>query len=275
MHTSQEEVIPFLRWAGGKRWLTKSENRFYPQQFNSYFEPFLGSGAVFFFLNPENAVLADSNRNLIETYQSIKDDWSVVAKHLRTLQKLHSDQFYYEERSRSRRSDTAKASQFIYLNRTCFNGLYRVNQKGNFNVPKGTKTSVVLDTDNFELISNRLRNAQLLHSDFADTIKHAKSGDFVFADPPYTVNHNMNGFLQYNEKIFSYSDQIRLSETLKSAHQRGVKFTLTNANHASIRELYEGFSLVSIGRHSIIAGNSNDRKKTDELIITNWSDDDV
>jgi DNA adenine methylase len=270
MRADENSVLPFLKWAGGKRWLTQSEKTVYPENFNIYFEPFLGSGAVFFFLNPEEAVLSDSNAQLIEAYQSIKDDWERVETQLKKLDRLHSEGFYYQERSRKRIAKPKRAAQFIYLNRTCWNGLYRVNQEGSFNVPKGTKTKALLDTDNFELVSNKLQNAELIQCDFKDAINQSKKNDFIFADPPYTVKHNTNGFLKYNEKIFSWEDQERLSEALIRADKRGVKFTLTNANHKSIKDLYKDFFIEPFERHSVIASDSKKRKKTAELIITNW-----
>jgi DNA adenine methylase len=158
----------------------------------------------------------------------------------------------------------------IYLNRTCFNGIYRVNCKGEFNVPMGTKTSVVLDTDDFETISKLLQNVALTVGDFSEVISQANVDDFIFADPPYTVRHNLNGFVKYNEKLFSWEDQERLAQELVQAKERGAKIMMTNANHKCIRELYGdmGFKFKTVSRYSPIAASSDNRKQFEELIIS-------
>ena len=272
--TEEHNLLPFLRWAGGKRWLINSGVQFCPEEYQTYIEPFLGGGAVFFFLNPKKAVLSDINKNLIETFQAIKDNWETVFDGISEYQKKHSSKFYYEERNKIQHELHAKASQLIYLNRTCWNGLYRVNRDGLFNVPIGTKNTVVFENDNFEAISKRLLSADLIHSDFEKTIAKASKGDFIFADPPYTVKHNENGFLHYNEKIFSWDDQERLYKALKKADERGVKFTLTNANHCSIRDLYKDFNQQTLHRNSILAAIPSNRKKIEELLVTNWRGND-
>ena len=150
--TEEQNLLPFLRWAGGKRWLINSGVQFYPKEYQTYIEPFLGGGAVFFFLNPKKAILSDINKNLIETFQAIRDNWETVFDGISEYQIKHSSKFYYEERNKIQQELHAKASQLIYLNRTCWNGLYRVNRDGLFNVPIGTKNTVVFENDNFEAI---------------------------------------------------------------------------------------------------------------------------
>ena len=263
-----EQIVPFLKWAGGKRWLVANHFDLFPRNYNRYIEPFLGSGAAFFRLAPRRAILADTNAELIETYEAIRDAWRKVEVALRRHHRLHSHEYYYEERDRRRFSRAEKAAQFIYLNRTCWNGLYRVNLRGKFNVPIGTKTSVVLDTDNFESSAALVRGAKLKARDFEKTIGLAREGDFLFVDPPYTVNHNLNGFLKYNEKIFSWADQVRLRSCLEEAKERGVKVLVTNANHESIRELYSDFGdLFEVRRQSILAADPAFRRDSTELLI--------
>jgi DNA adenine methylase len=157
----------------------------------------------------------------------------------------------------------------IYLNRTCFNGIYRVNLDGKFNVPRGTKNVVLDESDNFEQISKLLSGAEIMLTDFEAMIDDAMAGDFVFADPPYTVRHNFNGFVKYNEKLFSWQDQERLSKALIRARDRGVQIIATNANHASVRELYtdQGFRLITTSRFSSISASAENRKQYEELII--------
>lgn len=233
-----------------------------------YIEPFLGGGAVFFKLAPRKAILADKNPQLIETYTAIRDDWQKVADHLRIHQRHHDKAYYYRTRDKKPRSTAGKAAQFIYLNRTCWNGLYRVNLKGKFNVPKGTKSNVVLDTDDFEQISRLLKRAKLISGDFEAILHKAGRGDFVFVDPPYTVKHNNNSFLKYNEHLFSWGDQVRLGEAVKAAHERGAKLVVTNANHWCIRNLYRGIGKKKVlERNSVISGNAHSRGTYEELAI--------
>lgn len=175
-------VAPFLKWAGGKRWLVANHKSIFPQFFKTYFEPFLGSAAVFFYLAPNQAVLSDANKDLIEAYWVIKDNWQRLEKALMRHQRLHSNEYYYEMRDARPRTSVARAARFLYLNRTCWNGLYRVNLNGTFNVPIGTKSAVVLSSDNFEEVSARLKNAKLYVCDFEKTIDRAEAGDFVFVD---------------------------------------------------------------------------------------------
>ena len=263
-----EIILPFLKWAGGKRWLTSSHPELLQKPFKRYIEPFLGSGAVFFHLAPNRALLADSNPDLIETYQAIKDDWYRVLKELNKHNRNHSKRYYYTVRDMKLRSPYTRAARFIYLNRTCWNGLYRVNLRGAFNVPIGTKSSVLLDTDDFDSISKLLVSADLRVADFADIIGQAGRNDLVFIDPPYTVKHNLNGFVKYNETLFSWDDQIRLRDSVVNAKERGASIVLTNACHKSIKQLYRNIGTQRrLSRYSILAADSAKRKMCDELVI--------
>lgn len=266
-------TLPFLKWAGGKRWLTHClESEFKLPKYKRYIEPFVGSGAMFFHQTPKKAILNDLNEELINAYAALKDDWKKVVDMLNTYQISHSESFYYEMRCLQPRSIHARAAKFIYLNRTCFNGIYRVNLKGEFNVPIGTKTNVILETDDFQNISNLLQGVSLSHGDFEKVINKAKTGDFIFADPPYTVKHAYNGFVKYNEKLFSWEDQVRLKEALVRASQRGAYIMMTNAYHASIKSLYHGtgFKKEIILRNSMIAASNKNRGKYEEYVITNY-----
>lgn len=264
---SDKAILPFLKWAGGKRWLIAQHPEIFPTKIGRYIEPFLGSGAVFFSLSPEEAILSDLNPELIRTYRAIKTDWKKVARSLQRHHKLHNKKYYYLIREKDFECRFERAARFIYLNRTCWNGLYRVNRYGKFNVPKGTRSTVVLETDNFAEISRRLKKAKLLSGDFEQIIDEAKKGDLIFVDPPYTVKHNFNGFVKYNEKLFSWADQVRLSEALKRAKSRGAKIILTNARHSSISKLYRGFKLLEVSRNSSLAANAKNRGSYDEFVI--------
>jgi DNA adenine methylase len=259
---------PFLKWAGGKRWLTGSQDFTLPQFTGRYFEPFLGSGAVFFSSSPRSAVLSDVNERLIETYIAVRDEPTELLQLLAEMHHEHSKEFYYGVRSQKYHSGVERAAQFIYLNRTCWNGLYRENLKGEFNVPIGTKSDVIGVQQDLVCASKLLHNAELVCIDFEIVVDSAQEGDLIFADPPYTVAHNNNGFVKYNERIFSWSDQIRLRDCLQRARDRGVKIALTNADHESIRDLYRGWSGQStLQRSSVLAAESSRRGKTTELLI--------
>ena len=162
-----------------------------------------------------------------------------------------------------------RAARFIYLNRTCWNGLYRVNLDGRFNVPIGTKSAVLMESDDFESVSEALRRADISHADFQISVSQAKAGDVVFCDPPYTVRHNQNGFVKYNEDLFSWADQIRLRDVLRTARDRGARVFITNADHESIRELYgQDFDIQEFERYSSIGGAKAVRGNYSELLIS-------
>lgn len=261
------ECKPFLKWAGGKRWLAAYPS-YFDVQYDRYVEPFLGSGAIFFQLKPKRALLADTNSSLIEAYSSIKHDWRKVHRHLRLHHKLHSRNYYYKIRSRECKNSYTRAAQFIYLNRTCWNGLYRVNLDGKFNVPIGTKTSVLLPTDDFNATAKLLKGARLDSCDFEQILKKCGNGDFVFVDPPYTVKHNHNGFVKYNESLFSWEDQLRLRNCVELAVSRGAKVLVMNAYHSSVRDLYKGIGeMTKLERSSVISGKSSARGKYEEMLV--------
>jgi len=265
---TQSSLKPFLKWAGGKRWLFESGQYSLPDFPGRYIEPFLGGGAAFFENRPQNAILSDANSRLIELYVAIRDQPELFKKHLHHHAREHCHDYYYRVRGKKCRKPVTRAAQFLYLNRTCWNGLYRENLKGQFNVPIGTKQTVIFDTDDFGEWSSALQGTQIVNRDFEETINEAKPGDFLFVDPPYTVRHNMNGFVKYNQNIFAWEDQIRLRDALKRASRRGVSFAMTNADHESIRELYAGFGEhKKLWRQSVIAGKSAHRGKSSELLV--------
>jgi DNA adenine methylase len=259
---------PFIKWAGGKRWLLNDPSFGLPSFAGRYIEPFLGGGAVFFHLGPAQAILSDVNERLIATYRSIRDEWQPVQAFLAEYDQKHSKDFYYDERARQYAEPHRQAAQFLYLNRTCFNGLYRENLKGQFNVPLGTKTQVTLVDDDFEKASELLARADLRTSDFEPIVDEAREGDLLFLDPPYTTAHNCNGFVKYNQKIFTWDDQKRLMNAVSGAKRRGAKVVLTNADHASIHALYVDLgSPQVVSRPSVIAGSANSRRGTTEALF--------
>lgn len=260
---------PFLKWPGGKRWFVANHCHLLPKTFNRYIEPFLGAGAVYFHLRPQAATLGDTNVELITTYQVVKDDWKGLTELLAQHQSRHCKAYYYKIRASTLTSPLESAARVIYLNRTCFNGIYRVNKQGQFNVPIGTKDRVLLETDAFDAISGLLANTQLMASDFQPLIDRAMEGDLIFADPPYTVSHNLNGFIKYNERLFSWKDQERLARSLAEARDRGALVVATNANHPSLRALYAkyDFQIETVSRFSSISAKPRTRKLYEELVV--------
>lgn len=261
----------FLKWAGGKSWFVKYHSNRIPHDFNRYIDPFLGGGALYFYLEPTNAILSDINQELITTYSAIKNDWQDVEKHLKKHAKKHNEQYYYYMRNMQPRLETTIAARMIYLNRTCFNGVYRVNKNGKFNVPIGTRNNILFDTDEFQARSQMLQNAQILCSDFEDIINLSNREDFLFCDPPYAVLDKNNRFLGYTKNMFDWNDQIRLKNALINAKNRNVKIIMTNVNHTIVKELYEdidGFQIDEVTRYSSISGRVDGRQQYSELIIS-------
>ncbi|MCZ8294171.1 MAG: Dam family site-specific DNA-(adenine-N6)-methyltransferase [Hylemonella sp.] len=260
-------VVPPLKWAGGKRWFASNHLELLPEKFNNYVEPFLGSGALFFSVRPEKSILSDVNEELINLYEVIRDEPKALKAKLAEHQRKHGTDYYYEVRRSRPRKALNTAARTLYLNRTCWNGLYRVNLQGQFNVPKGTKDNVVLETDNFEKLAAILLTATIKCQDFELTLDAAQKGDFAFIDPPYTVAHNNNGFVKYNQNLFSWDDQVRLRNAVKRATRRGVKVLVTNAAHESVISLYKDFEHVIVDRAGVIAGKASARGRYEEVVI--------
>jgi DNA adenine methylase len=264
-------IAPFLRWAGGKRWLTQNYDNLFPSAFNDYYEPFLGGGAVFFHIRPKSGILSDANEELINCYQAIQSNWEKLFFHINRHEQSHCKDYYYMIRSSSFSDPYERAARFLYLNRTCWNGLYRVNRNGGFNVPIGSKRRVLLDTDDFQNVSECLKGMQITHSDFEKVLDSAQRNDFIFIDPPYTVTHNFNGFFEYNEHLFSWDDQIRLKDAIVRAVQREAKVLVLNAYHPLVLELYEGVGEhIQLKRTSLISGRTSGRGAYEELAVKCW-----
>ncbi len=259
---------PFLKWAGGKRWLFSAEFAERLPKFERYVEPFVGGGAGFFAIKPRKATLNDVNAELINLYREVRSNPAKIDRGLRYLQERHSKETYYTIRNRGYREGTAGAIRTLYLNRTCWNGLFRLNLKGKFNVPIGTKTAIYNSTESFIDYSEALQGAELRCGDFEPVINNCSTGDLIFVDPPYTVKHNVNGFVKYNEAIFSWADQERLAKALRKAKSRGAAVVLTNADHESVRQLYDGFGEhTSVSRASVISGKASGRSQTTEFLL--------
>jgi DNA adenine methylase len=262
------QVRPFLKWAGGKRWLVERSDFHIPEFDGRYIEPFLGGGAMFFGVSSRNSLISDVNEKLIEVYKSIRDNHSEVIFYLSEHQAHHSQEYYYRMRSLVIEDKAERAAQFLYLNRTCWNGLYRENLKGQFNVPIGTKSKIAPPDEDWVATVAALQGSEICCCDFEKSIDRAESDDLLFIDPPYTTAHNFNGFVKYNQKIFTWDDQIRLRDSVARAVSRGAKALITNADHPSVISLYEGVGVPEhIARASVISGKNAGRQNTTELII--------
>ena len=261
---------PFLKWPGGKRWLLALYPHIFPQEYNVYFEPFLGGGSAFFHLMPDHAVISDVNPELINVYRMMCRHPDELRNLLNQHRLNHSHQYYYNLRSQIPRDHLAQAARFLYLNRTCFNGMYRVNRQGQFNVPVGTRDCFVEDITVFRQYAQVLENAEIGTHDFVETIRGAGTGDLVFADPPYTIAHNQNSFIKYNEKLFSWKDQKRLLNALTRARDRQAIIIATNAMYPELEQMYRnhGFYTQTVSRFSSISGNADGRGRQEELLIS-------
>lgn len=257
---------PFLRWAGSKRRLADQIISNFPSEFGTYYEPFLGGGSVFFGLEPETAVLGDKLEPLVECYSVVRDRPGEVLEWLRRWP-VDKDT-YYEVRRLRPRSEVARAAKFIYLNKTAWNGLYRVNGRGEFNVPFGRpKSNWITSAEVLGQSSTALQSATIRFADFEDLVAPAGAGDLVYFDPPYVTGHNDNGFLEYNKTLFSWDDQVRLRDIAMVLRERGATVVVSNANHASIEALYADFRQVVVHRHSTLAGKASLRRPTSELLL--------
>ena len=265
-----QPLLPFIKWPGGKRWAARQIAELVAARLSgNYLEPFLGGGAVFFHLRPSKAILADVNEDLIATYRTVRRNSGAIIEQLRQFRVTEDD--YYRIRERDPKDPVVRAARFLYLNRTAFGGVYRLNLKGRFNVPYGggERTPAILwQTEILEHAARALRKAQLRVSDFEPILSLARAGDVAYCDPTYTVAHDNNGFVRYNERNFSWLDQERLAAAAGEATSRGATVIISNAHHASIRELYPAAEFTTLRRISRITPNVSFRRPVDELLIT-------
>jgi DNA adenine methylase len=270
----QTDIKPFLRWAGGKRWLIRHIESIKTMKINNYFEPFLGGGSIFFNIdNFENAYLSDLNSELIETYNCLKNDVEKVITKLKTYS--NDEELYYKIRKLRYDDEYDRAAKFIFLNRTSYNGVYRVNRQGEFNVPFGfrRKDMDLVDPENLRKVSQKLQNVNIVCQDFCQIENNINKGDFIFLDPPYTVAHENNGFIQYNQKIFSLEDQVRLSQLVEIIKEKEAFYILTNAKHDAILEIYKNIDdPIVLTRSSTIGGSGARREGFNEYIFSNCLD---
>jgi len=261
---------PFLKWAGGKAQLVPDLRRHLPAAFGRYFEPFLGGGALFFAAQPRRATLADCNADLIEVYRVVQGDVEALIERLGRWP--HSRADYYAARAQDPAALTPveRAARFIYLNRTCYNGLYRVNRQGRFNVPFGRYTNPrICDTDTLRAASHALRRANLRVADFAASTRQAGAGDLVYCDPPFDPLSKTALFTSYTAGGFGADEQARLARTCADLAARGCRVLVSNSDTPLIRDLYRDFCIVELQARRAINRNANGRGPVTELLIFN------
>ena len=271
----QQETYPIVKWVGGKRQLMFELLKNMPENYNRYFEPFIGGGALFFELQPDNAYMSDMNEELINLYKVVRDN---VEELITDLQKHDiSKEYFMEIRNIDRTeeyenwSDVQKASRFIYLNRTCFNGMYRVNSKGEFNVPFGHyKNPRILDENNLINCSNLLQKTEIKHADFSKILKKVKKGDFVYFDPPYVPLSETSSFTSYTKDGFDTDMQFKLRDVCDELDSMGVKFLLSNSDTNSVNELYENYNIKKVFASRQINANADGRGKITEVLVRNY-----
>ncbi len=266
------KASPFLRWAGGKSALLPKVIALLPKRVKHYYEPFFGGGALFFAISPKGnkSTISDTNEELINCYQQVALHPEEIISPLSKL--TYNKKFYRNMRDKTPKNDLERAIRFIYLNRTCWNGLYRVNKNGKFNVPFGkfAKEPVICPSARIIAASNILKEVKIIATDFEKAVEYPNRDDFVYFDPPFTVKHDNNGFRQYNERVFSWKDQERLSELSIDLKKRGVKIMISNATDKDVMGLYGTFYKYKVSRVSTISGITSKRGRVDEAIITSY-----
>lgn len=271
-----KEARPILKWAGGKWKLCPQYKQLgvipKPTEYNRYFEPFLGGAAVFLYIEPEKAFLSDSNEDLINVYINVRDNLEELLELLKFHKQNHSKKYYYQIRREWREgSDNERAAKLIYLNKTCFNGLYRVNAKGEFNVPMGDyKRPSIVNEKNLRAFSKIIENTQLRIKDYRKAVSYAREGDFIYLDPPYQPLSETSSFTSYTKEGFGLEDQQKLREVFGKLVQRGCLVLESNSNAKEIHQLYEGFHLTPVMAPRFINAKGSGRKPIQELAITNF-----
>lgn len=275
------DVHPFVKWAGGKTQLIEVIESHLPETFNRYFEPFVGGGALLFKLQPKAFSINDSNEELICVYKCLENNelFELLKKELLKHEGNHSEKYYYQVREMDKLEGFNKlpiyvrAARMIYLNKACFNGLYRVNSKGYFNVPSGKKKVVnCFDKKTFDNLNLLFKNRKpvITNIDFEDAVKNAKTGDFVYFDPPYDTWEDKNSFTSYDKNAFGKEEQIRLAKVFKELSDKGVYVMLSNHNTKFINELYKGFHITIVPAKRMINAKADGRGEVEEVIVTNY-----
>ena len=275
-------IAPVLKWVGGKRQLISDIEPLIPKKISTYVEPFVGGGAVLFHLQPKKAIINDFNKELMNVYQVIKDNPNELIKVLKEHKELNSEDYFYEIRSLDRRDDfenlssVQKAGRIIYLNKTCYNGLFRVNRAGFFNTPYGKyKNPSIVNEVTIKAISNYFNSANIkfLTGDYKEALKSLRRGAFVYFDPPYMPISSSSSFTGYTEHGFGYEKQVELRDECLKLHDRGVKFLQSNSYSPEILELFSDqkvFNIEIVKAKRSINSQSDKRGEISEVLIYNY-----
>lgn len=267
--TYTADAAPFVKWAGGKTQILPYLLQYIPGEYGSYIEPFIGGGALFYSLQPQKAILGDANIDLIYTYQVVKDNVEALIALLGTY--VYNKDFYYNLRKQEPIDPVERAARFIYLNRTCFNGLYRVNKKDQFNVPMGSyKNPVICDAKRLKACSNALKSVLLIAGDYTKTIGMAQKGDFIYIDPPYHPVSVYSDFNRYTADFFYAEDQIKLRDNIDRLVKQGCKVLASNSYSQFILDLYADYTLIPVPARRNINSIGNKRSNATEVVIVCW-----
>ncbi|MBS4871912.1 MAG: DNA adenine methylase [Peptoniphilus sp. oral taxon 375] len=275
-------LAPILKWVGGKRQLLPTITPLLPKKITTYVEPFLGGGAVLFSLQPKKAVINDFNEDLMNVYKVVKENPEELLALLEEHDRNNSEEYYYKIRSLDRldiyntMSDVEKASRIIYLNKTCFNGLFRVNQAGQFNSPYGKyKNPNIINRPAILAMSKYFNsnNIKILNGDYKMALKNLRRGAFVYFDPPYVPISSSASFTGYTENGFDEKDQRLLKKQCDKLNDRGIKFLLSNSDHPLIREIYEDYEIITVKARRSINSKGNKRGEINEVLVRNYEED--
>ena len=265
-------IVPVVNWAGGKSQLIREMALYFPkkQEFHRYIEPFVGGGAVFLALQPADAILGDSNEELINCYKAVRDDVESLIQLL--SQHVRSKEYYYKIRQQDPKGmdPVARAARLIYLNKTCYNGIYRVNLRGQFNVPYGDRKAKIYDARNLRQISLLLKNVELVAQSYEKTLVRAQPGDFVYLDPPYHPLSKTANFTKYTKEQFGEDDQLKLASQFERLTGLGCKVMLSNSDTDLIRKLYRSYRVEVLTARRYINRDPNGRKSVKELLVLNY-----
>lgn len=271
-------AAPVLKWVGGKRQLMSEIEKVLPKTYTTYYEPFIGGGAVLFELQPNKAVINDVNVELINLYNVIKDDVELLIEDLRKHE--NTPEYFYgiREQDRDRNeyeklSKIEKASRIVYLNKTCFNGLFRVNKAGEFNSPFGKyKNPNIVDEVTLRAVSKYFNKSdiKILNCDFEQSLRNIRKGSFVYLDPPYDPVSSSANFTGYDKGGFNRDEQIRLKKLCDKLDKKGVKFLLSNSATDFIKELYKDYTIKIVKAKRAINSNGNSRGEVDEVLVRNY-----
>ena len=261
---------PILKWAGGKQAIAHRLVRYFPATFNRYFEPFVGGGSVFFGLQPERAIIGDANNWLLDTYEAVREDQGGVATILDGMPNTKDEYMKVRRVLPDTLPLLERASNLIYLNKTCFRGLFRVNRQGQFNVPYGQYNRRYYDPANLRAVAEVLQGVEIRRGDFESCLRDVTARDFVYMDPPYFKLGGYSDFNRYTKDQFRANDHFRLAALCRELDSRGVRWAVSNSNTGFIRALFEGYNQIVVDNRREINLNSRNRDIT-ELLITNYA----